>query len=134
MSYAIKGVSSVEAWDILSQDPNAVLVDVRTEDETDYLGFPDLRDISRDVILIPLIKNLKTREENESFIQELEEKVKNKESKVMFICKSGGRSEQAAKAALFSGYKSCFNVIDGFGDGYGRGWKYMNLACRYKND
>jgi rhodanese-related sulfurtransferase len=32
----------------------------------------------------------------------------------MFICRSGGRSHQAANAATQAGYPDCYNVLQGF--------------------
>ena len=32
----------------------------------------------------------------------------------MFICRSGGRSHQAAATATESGYANCYNILEGF--------------------
>ena len=46
MSYA-GDVSPKEAWDALSGDKKAVLVDVRTIPEWAYVGVPDLRSVGK---------------------------------------------------------------------------------------
>jgi len=57
------------------------------------------------------------------------------ESLVMFLCRSGGRSDQAARAAAAAGFTSCYNVLEGFEgakDAAGHrgtvgGWKFHGL-------
>ena len=51
MSYA-GDVTPAEAWEALSDDPAAVLVDVRTAAEWSYVGLPDLRGLGKDVVLV----------------------------------------------------------------------------------
>jgi len=33
---------------------------------------------------------------------------------VLFICRSGGRSHNAAQLAMQAGYTQCYNVLEGF--------------------
>ncbi|MCC8399033.1 MAG: palindromic element RPE2 domain-containing protein [Rickettsia endosymbiont of Platyusa sonomae] len=48
--------------------------------------------------------------------------------KLLFLCRSGGRSHEAAQFASTLGYKECYNIIDGFEGGTnGAGWKQNNL-------
>ena len=51
MTYA-GDVSVQQAWDLLSQDPDAVLVDVRTQAEWNYVGIPDLSPLGKRTVLI----------------------------------------------------------------------------------
>ncbi len=51
MSYA-GDVTPAEAWEALSDDPAAVLVDVRTAAEWSYVGLPDLSRLAKDVVLV----------------------------------------------------------------------------------
>ena len=46
MSYA-GDVSPTEAWQGLAQDPKAVLIDVRTQPEWNFVGIPDLRGLGK---------------------------------------------------------------------------------------
>jgi rhodanese-related sulfurtransferase len=71
---------------------------------------------------------------NTSFLAYLSSQV-DKESMVMFLCRSGGRSHQAAATATESGYTNCYNILEGFeGDkdasghrGTKGGWKAAGL-------
>ena len=95
-----------EAHEILRQAPNAKLVDVRTRAELDWVGrVPGAVEIE--------LQTYPGGRPNESFVKELEQQV-DKESLVMFICRSGGRSHNAAMMAMQAGYTECFNVLEGF--------------------
>lgn len=50
---------------------------------------------------------------NPDFVAQLESQV-GKERPVMFLCRSGGRSHNAAAAAALAGYVEAFNVLQGF--------------------
>ena len=50
---------------------------------------------------------------NPDFLAELEELV-GKDEPVMFLCRSGGRSHEAAAAATAAGWRECYNVLEGF--------------------
>ena len=41
-------ITPLEAWKLLSDNPNAVLVDVRTDAEWRFVGVPDLSSLGRD--------------------------------------------------------------------------------------
>ena len=82
------------------------LVDVRTRAELDWVGcVPGA--ILVDWAGYPGMKP------NPHFIAQLEQQV-NKESLVIFLCRSGVRSHHAATAATAAGYTDSFNVIGGF--------------------
>ena len=61
--------------------------------------------------------------QNPNFIEEFKSLDIPKDSKIYFICKSGMRSSLAAKMIENEGYKSLFNVEDGFT----LGWKPKGL-------
>ena len=42
-------LTPLETWNILSEDPKAQLVDVRTDAEFAYVGNPDLSDLGKEV-------------------------------------------------------------------------------------
>lgn len=50
---------------------------------------------------------------NPGFLVELEELVE-KDEPVMFLCRSGQRSHDAATAAAAAGWRECYNVLEGF--------------------
>lgn len=95
-----------EAHELMESAPGAKLVDVRTRAEWDWVGrIPG-------AVEIELLTYPGSRP-NASFLAELERRV-DKEALVMFICRSGGRSHNAAELAMQSGYTQCYNVLEGF--------------------
>ena len=95
-----------EAYEIMQSAPGARLVDVRTRAELDWVGrIHDAVEI--EWVTYPGMKP------NPNFIAQLEQMV-DKESLVMFICRSGVRSHHAAANATRAGYSDCYNVLEGF--------------------
>jgi len=95
-----------EAFQIMQSAPGATLVDVRTRAELDWVGrIPDA--VTVEWVTYPGMNP------NPHFITQLEQTV-DKESLVMFICRSGARSHNAAIAAMQAGYTDCYNVLEGF--------------------
>ena len=103
-----------EAHQLLQTASGAKLVDVRTRAEWDWVGrIPG-------AVEIELLTYPGSRP-NPSFLAELERQV-DKQAPVMFICRSGGRSHNAALLAMQAGYTQCYNVLEGFeGDKDGQG-------------
>ena len=84
----------------------AVIVDVRSRAELDFVGrIPGSVEIE--------LKSWPGMKPNPDFIVQLKAAVPAT-SKVMFICRSGARSHEAATAAQAAGYGSAFNVLEGF--------------------
>jgi rhodanese-related sulfurtransferase len=95
-----------EAHEVLQAAPGVKLVDVRTRAELDWVGrIPDAVEI--EWLTYPGMKP------NPHFLAQLEQQV-DKESLVLFICRSGMRSNAAAIAATQAGYSDCYNVLEGF--------------------
>ena len=95
-----------EAFEVLREVPNAKLVDVRTRAELDWVGrIPG-------AVEIELLTYPGSRP-NPDFVKQLEQQV-DKDAPVMFICRSGGRSHNAAMLAQQAGYAECYNVLEGF--------------------
>ena len=99
-------VTPKEAHEIWRGAPGARLVDVRTRAEWDYVGrIPGAVEI--ELVTYP------GGRPNPAFIKELEGAVP-KDAPVLFICRSGGRSHNAALLAREAGYQDCYNVLEGF--------------------
>ena len=95
-----------EAHEIWQRAPGAKLIDVRTRAEWDYVGrIPAAVEI--ELLTYPGNRS------NPAFLAELTQQV-DKEALMMFICRSGGRSHNAAKLAMQAGYTECYNVLEGF--------------------
>lgn len=127
-------VSPQEAWDVLADDPQAQIVDVRTQPEWTFSGAPNLGSLNKPTHMISW-KLYPTMEVNDQFISRLEATFTDKSVPLYFLCKTGGRSLDAAIAATKAGYKTCYNIENGFegdrdSDGHRgklNGWKATNL-------
>lgn len=123
-------INPTEAYHFLRDEPNAILIDVRTDYEWENVGVPDLSAIGKEVFFNPW-KILPEMNANPKFQENLETKIPNKDTQLVFICRSGGRSYEAACVAAKMGYQKCINVIGGFeGSTNMQGWKYSNLPWR----
>ena len=99
-------LTPVEAHEVWRNAPGAKLVDVRTRAEWDYVGrIPGAVEI--EILTYP------GNRPNAAFVTELENKV-DKTAPVLFICRSGGRSHNAAMLAQEAGYSQAYNVLEGF--------------------
>jgi rhodanese-related sulfurtransferase len=132
-------VSPAEAWAALSSDPQAVLVDVRTDAEWNFVGVPDLSPLAKNVVLIPwqLYPNMQL---NGHFTEHLRKAGVTADHHVYYLCRSGARSLAAGEAAQAAGFPHAYNVANGFegpadGEGHrGRvaGWKVSGLPWRQR--
>ena len=109
----VRDLSVSEAWDLLCQNPASELIDVRTKEEWEALGCPDLSEAKKEVKKISLVLN-PDYSLNPNYISEFEALGINKDSDVLFMCKAGGRSAKAAEMATQMGYTKCYNVFEGF--------------------
>lgn len=99
-------LTPAEAHELWRSAPGAKLVDVRTRAEWDYVGrIPGAVEI--EILTYP------GNRPNAAFVTELESKV-DKTAPVLFICRSGGRSHNAAMLAQEAGYSDAYNVLEGF--------------------
>lgn len=108
-------VSCREAWDVLANDPAAVLVDVRTNVEWQLIGKPDLSSIGKEPIYLQWVT---MQGMNPNFVQELESALMEhgvtQDTPIFFICQSGGRSKMSAMQCTALGYAYCYNLAEGF--------------------
>ncbi|MBN8827550.1 MAG: rhodanese-like domain-containing protein [Sphingobacteriia bacterium] len=126
----VKETLPEETYEILQHDKDAYLIDVRTDYEWENVGHPDLTKAKNNLVKLSW-RTLPQMVVNTKFSEELEQIVSNKDSKLFFICRAGGRSYEAATAAIKSGFLNSYNVIGGFeGHGEDSGWKFSNLPWR----
>ena len=134
MSYA-GDITPQESWKVLSDNPDAVLVDVRTEAEWNWVGVPDLSGLGREVVFVQWNT---ASGRNENFVADLiAAGVSPGERPVIFLCRSGNRSIPAAEAATAAGIAPSYNMLDGFEgqlDGSGHrgatGWRADGLPWK----
>lgn len=135
MSYA-GDVTPLQAWDLLENDENTVLVDCRTTAEWNFVGVPDLEIVEKRAIFIEW-SMFPSGQPNHRFVEQLRDSGITDDTRVLFICRSGHRSIGAAEAATAAGITQSFNVLDGFegpldeSDHRGSaGWRALNLPWR----
>lgn len=127
-------VSPSEAWAALSCDVSAQLIDVRSHAEWVFAGMPDLASLNKQIVAISW-KLYPAMERNPEFLSQLNKAVPDHSTPLYFLCKTGGRSTDAAHAAAEAGYTHCVNIAEGFeGEcnasnqrGKVNGWKAANL-------
>lgn len=106
-------VDSRQAIEILRDSPNAVLVDVRSAPEWEFVGRPDLSDLGREPVLISW-QTFPGMERNPGFVSAVQGADIQPDQVVLLLCRSGQRSKHAAIALTEHGYRHCFNISDGF--------------------
>lgn len=109
----VPDITPGEAWAALQADPDAVLVDVRTDAEWNFVGLPDLGAAGKQAVLIPW-QLFPTMQVNGGFVDQLRQAGVTPASKVFYLCRSGARSLAAGQAAQQAGFPHAFNVADGF--------------------
>jgi rhodanese-related sulfurtransferase len=131
-------VTPEEAWDILSSEPGAALIDVRTTAEWTYVGLPDLSGAKAQFLRIEW-QTYPSNEINPAFVATADEALRragsSSDAPVFFLCRSGARSAAAAAAMTQAGYSRCYNVAGGFEGrrdegghrGSVEGWKAADL-------
>ncbi len=126
-------IISTESAKLLKEDPESILIDVRTEQEWKEIGVPDFEaEGLNNRLLFNTIIAGQDLDINEEFADYLQNNITDKDKNLMFLCKSGGRSGLAAYLAGKLGFSRCYNVVDGFeGNSLGRGWK-NNLSWKFK--
>jgi len=123
-------ITAREAWNMLRKDGRAVLLDIRSEPEWEFVGFPLV-----DSYLQISWRRWPEMEINPDFAAELEASGVLPDTPLLLMCKAGVRSREAGEFLLERGFSRCFNIGDGFEgrrDGAGRrrridGWVAAGL-------
>lgn len=134
MSYA-GDVSPAEAWELLRDEEDAVLVDVRTQAEWAFVGVPELGEHGKRAIFAEW-SSLSGGPNPAAFVEAITSQV-DKDARVLLLCRSGQRSIAAAQALTAAGYEHAYNVLEGFEGPLdeqahrgGRGWRAEGLPWR----
>jgi rhodanese-related sulfurtransferase len=98
-------VTPAEAW-ALQQARAAVIVDVRTRPEWEYVGRV------RDSILVEW-RRYGESSPNPAFLAQLAGHF-DRDATLLFLCRSAVRSHHAATKAAAAGFHRAFNVLEGF--------------------
>lgn len=100
-----------EAFEVLQANPGALLVDVRTKAELELVG------------RVPGALNVEWAfypgmVANEDFAKQLSAELNSRQcdqdSVLIFLCRTGGRSHNAAAVAASLGFSQVYNTLEGF--------------------
>ncbi|KIA82114.1 rhodanese-like domain-containing protein [Chromobacterium amazonense] len=95
-----------EAYELMQSLPKAVLLDVRSHAEWQFVG------------TVPQSVKIEWRSfpgmaPNPNFLAQLTHQV-DPESVLLVLCRSGARSDEVARLAAANGYSEVYNVLEGF--------------------
>jgi rhodanese-related sulfurtransferase len=112
-----------ETYTLIDQGNGVVLVDVRSRAELELVG------------RVPLAKHIEWASypgmvPNPDFAAQLQTQV-DKNSTVIFMCRTGGRSHNAALLAQQLGYGNAYNMLEGF-EGEANEFKQRTLINGWK--
>ena len=103
-------VTPSEAYQLLLDHPKALLIDVRTNAERDWIGKVSIQEAKHAAVQWTQYPGAQP---NHDFVKQLNA-VADTDAILLFLCRSAVRSHHAAKLATESGYRHCFNVLEGF--------------------
>lgn len=107
-------VYPTDAYFAVMDNPDAIILDVRTPEELEYVGYPAANRLG---FGIPDEKVKFANWYDKSFLSNVKKIIKEADLSdpvIYTICRSGGRSYLAAKALMDAGYINVFNINDGF--------------------
>lgn len=128
-------VTPQEAHQLLQVDANAVLIDVRTHAELELVG------------RVPTALHIEWATypgmvANPDFAHQLANALNNKpkDTNIVFMCRTGARSHNAAMAANSLGFTQVYNMLEGFeGDANAHkqrtlinGWRFAHLPWTHQ--
>lgn len=100
------------AVDRLNENPDAVLIDVRTSAEHKYVGFPE------NSILIPWFDEPDLKSDPSAFCKAVNIHLSDRSdilsTELILICRSGFRSNEALKCLQSNGFTCVSHVASGF--------------------
>lgn len=140
MSYA-GDVPVLDAWQQLTEQPDAVLIDVRSHAEWTFVGVPVLDAAGKDVVTFEWA-SYPVMQPQPDFAERLEQMLRDRgvanSAPLYFLCRSGVRSRHAAIDMTRQWQGPCYNIEAGFeGDMDGashrascNGWKFAGLPWR----
>lgn len=148
-------IDAKETIELMKKDPKVILVDVRTPEEWQFVGYTEAAQIMIPSVIFKYdgMDEKKPRYRsvnNDNFVSELESKAADlgadENSTYVIMCRSGAtRAQPAAKMMWQYGYKNVYIMTDGFegsktkeGDKKGfrlvNGWKNSGAPWTYDID
>ena len=112
-----------EAWQTLTSEPEAILIDVRTLAEWNFVGVPEISDTGCELRFVEWI-TFPHGAPNPQFVAEAGRELQA-DQPILLLCRSGARSLAAAAALEAAGFTNTHNVVAGFeGDPDGNGHRH----------
>ena len=111
----VKGLTPKEAYELISREPRAVLIDVRSEMEFLFVGHPvgavhvPWIDEPDWVINPDFVKHVR-----QVMLGGLSHTGDQSSAPVLLICRSGKRSLEAGEQLVEAGFPEVYNVLEGF--------------------
>jgi len=103
-------ISPQDAWQMLQDNPKALLIDVRSGMEYLFVGHP------KGASHVPWIDD-PDWDINPDFAADTEKEISGtntKDTPILLICRSGVRSLEAGKVLIKAGFSQVYNILDGF--------------------
>jgi rhodanese-related sulfurtransferase len=123
-----------DAYEVLTGDQASALIDVRTQAEWAYVGAPDLTPLAKAPLFVEW-QSYPSMEVDPQFVDRLSRALEAaavpRGASLVFLCRSGARSRQAAIAMTNAGWAPCFNISDGF-EGPLDPWRRRNGVAGWK--
>ncbi len=123
-------LSAPDAYDFLASDASSALIDVRTQAEWAFAGAPDLTALGKTPLFIEW-QRFPAMQIDPGFASRLSAMLEaagvKASAPLLFLCRSGGRSRQAAIAMTQAGWAPCLNIADGF-EGPLDPWRHRNVV------
>ena len=135
----ISELTPTEAYEMLQQESGTRLIDVRSTMEFEYVGHPE------GALHLPL-KEPPDWQTRKDFAVQIKQMLSSESAtdsrpedmKLLMLCRSGKRSEQAAEILQAAGFAQVYNIIEGFegdrdSDGHRstvNGWRFHGLPWK----
>jgi rhodanese-related sulfurtransferase len=125
----IENLTPKQCHDFMQTHPNAVMIDVRTKMEHNFVGRP------LGAIHVAW-KEFPDWQVNPDFVAQVSAIVSDKTAPVLLLCRSGQRSLEAANLLEQAGFSHLINILEGFEGnldankhrGTTGGWRFHGLA------
>ena len=123
-------ITSETAWQMLLDDENTLLVDVRTEAEWRTVGIPDATETGRPARFVSWTDEQGVP--NPHFADLTTDGV-DPDTPILLLCRSGARSNAAAELLISMGFSQAMNIAGGFESPQdpAAGWKAKKPSTTY---
>ncbi len=104
----IENLDPKQSFALMQENPNAVMIDVRSKMEHTFVGRPVCN------IVHVAWKEFPDWQINQQFVAQVSQVVVDKATPILLLCRSGVRSLEAANLLEKSGFTQLINILEGF--------------------